>query len=185
MAGAACAGSADEQAGRETLNATLWMQRAPEYRALAEQVYRVATQKMAAPAAGSAAVEQQGVAADVLARMPTAVVMDLDETVLDNTVYQARLVRERSSFDPKSWGEWVGAGEAEAVPGAREFIAAARRLGHTVFFLSNRDCSTPAPTAQDSCPAKTATMKNLVRLGIDLAPDPDHLLLRKDRPEWN
>ncbi|HET9864653.1 MAG TPA: HAD family acid phosphatase, partial [Steroidobacteraceae bacterium] len=181
----ACAASADEQAGRETLNATLWMQRAPEYRALTEQVYRVAMQKIAAPAAGSAALEQQGLAADVLARLPTAVVMDLDETVLDNTVYQARQLQAHANFDPKTWGEWVGAGEAEAIPGAREFIAAARQLGHTVFFLSNRDCVTPAPTADDPCPAKTATLNNLVRLGIDLAPDPEHLLLRKERPEWS
>jgi len=72
-----CAALADDQAGRETLNATLWMQRAPEYRAIAEQVYRLATQKIAAPAPGSAAVEQKDVPADVLARMPTAVVMDL------------------------------------------------------------------------------------------------------------
>jgi 5'-nucleotidase (lipoprotein e(P4) family) len=180
----ACAASAGDQTGRETLNATLWMQRAPEYRALTEQVYRVATQKIAVPGSGSAAVEQQGVAADVLARMPTAVVMDLDETVLDNTVYQARLLRDRSNFNPKTWGEWVGTADAQAVPGAREFIAAARALGHTVFFLSNRDCTAPAPTAEDPCPAKTATMRNLVRLGIDLAPDPDHLLFRKDRPEW-
>jgi 5'-nucleotidase (lipoprotein e(P4) family) len=177
--------NADDHTGRETLNATLWMQRAPEYRAISEQVYRLATQKIAAPAPGSAAVEQQGVPADVLARMPTAVVMDLDETVLDNTVFQARLLRAHTGFNPQAWGEWVGAGIATAVPGAREFIAAARKLGHTVFFLSNRDCTTPPPTATDPCPAETATMKNLVALGIDTAPDPEHLLLRKERPEWN
>ena len=180
-----CVANADDQAGRETLNATLWMQRAPEYRAISEQVYRLATQKIAAPAPGSAAVEQKDVPADVLARMPTAVVMDLDETVLDNTVYQARLLRDRSGYNAKSWGEWVGAGVASAIPGAREFIAAARRLGHTVFFLTNRDCTTPPATATDPCPAETATMKNLVALGIDTAPDPEHLLLRKERPEWN
>ena len=58
------------------------------------------------------------------------------------------------------------------MPGAREFIAAARRLGHTVFYISNRDCTAPPPTATDPCPAKTATMRNLVALGIDPAPDP-------------
>ena len=73
-------------------------------------------------------------------------------------------------YDARSWGEWVGAGQAEAVPGAREFIAAARRLGHTVFYISNRDCTVPPPTATDPCPAKTATMRNLVALGIDPAP---------------
>ena len=183
LVGALC--QADDLTGRETLNATLWMQRAPEYRAISQQIYRLATQKIAAPAAGSAAVEQKDVPADVLARMPTAVIMDLDETVLDNTVYQARLLQTRSNYDSKSWGEWVGKGEAEAVPGAREFIAAARQLGHTVFFLTNRDCTTPAPTADDACPAETSTMKNLVRLGIDKTPDREHLLLRKERPDWN
>ena len=175
---------ADDLTGRELVGATLWMQRAPEYRAIAEQLYRLAGQKLAAPAPGSAAVEQQGVAPEVLARMPTAVVLDLDETVLDNTVYQARLLRDHANYDSQSWGEWIAAAEAEAVPGAREYIATARKLGHTVFFLTNRDCTIPAPTAADKCPAKTATMKNLVALGIDRAPDPEHLLLRKERPEW-
>jgi 5'-nucleotidase (lipoprotein e(P4) family) len=182
IAGAA---GADEQEGREALNATLWMQQAPEYRAITEQIYHLAAEKIAAPAPGSAALEQKDVPAEVLARMPTAVVMDLDETVLDNTVYQARLLRDRETYGAKSWGAWVGAGEAEAVPGAREFIAAARKLGHTVFFLTNRDCTAPPPSATDPCPAQTATMKNLVALGIDLAPDPEHLLLRKERPDWN
>jgi 5'-nucleotidase (lipoprotein e(P4) family) len=176
---------ADEAPGREQLNATLWMQRAPEFRALAQQVYRLATDRISAPSRGSAALEQKDVPDDVLARLPTAVILDLDETVLDNTVYQARLLRDGTSYDTKSWGRWVGAGEAEAVPGAREFIAAARRLGHTVFYISNRDCTAPPPTASDPCPAKTATMRNLVALGIDPRPEPDRMLLRNERPEWN
>ena len=186
LAAARCATRAsDWRTGRELVEATLWMQRAPEYRAIAEQVYRLATEQLAAPAPGSAAVEQQGVAPEVLARMPTAVVLDLDETVLDNTVYQARLLRDHAIYDANSWGEWIAAAEAEAIPGAREYIAAARRLGHTVFYITNRDCTTPAPTAADTCPAKTATMRNLVALGIDPRPDPERLLLRGERPEWN
>ena len=179
-----CAANADDAAGREQLNATLWMQRSPEYRAIVAQVYRLATEKISAPGAGSAALEQAGIPADQLARLPTAVVLDLDETVLDNTVYQARLIRDRATYNAETWGEWVRAGEAEALPGAREFIAAARRLGHTVFYITNRDCSTPKPTADDPCPAKTATMRNLVALGIDPKPDPDRLLLRAERPDW-
>ncbi|HET7810392.1 MAG TPA: HAD family acid phosphatase [Steroidobacteraceae bacterium] len=185
LAATATLAGADELTGRELLQSTLWMQRAPEYRVLAAQVYRLATERLASPEPGSAALEQQGVAPEVLARMPTAVVLDLDETVLDNTVYQARLLRDRQDYDARSWGEWVAAGEADVIPGAREYIAAARRLGHTVFFLTNRDCKTPAPTATDPCPAKTATMRNLVRLGIDARPDPEHMLLRAERPEWN
>ena len=179
------AAAADKDEGRDALGATLWMQRSPEFRAIAEQVYRLAEKQVAAPAPGSAALEQQGVAPEVLARLPTAVVLDLDETVLDNTIYQARLLRDRAVYDAKSWGQWVGAGEAEAIPGAREFIATARRLGHAVFYVSNRDCSTPPPTETDRCPAKTATMRNLVALGIESRPDPDRMLLRGERPEWN
>jgi len=179
------AGAADDTIGREQLNATLWMQIAPAYRAVVQQTYRVATEKIAAPAAGSAAVEQAGMAADALARLPTAVILDLDETVLDNTVYQARLIRDHATFTNQSWGDWVMAAQAEALPGAREFIAAARRLGHTVFYITNRDCKVPAPTATDPCPAKTATQRNLLALGIDAAPDPARLLMRNERPEWN
>jgi len=181
----ALAADADEWLGREQLHATLWMQTAPEYRAIARQVYRQAEDHLAAPPPGSAALEQATVSPEALGRLPTAVVLDLDETVLDNTVFQARLLRDRATYNAKSWGEWVVAGEAEAVPGAREFIARARALGHTVFYISNRDCATPPPTAADPCPAKTATMKNLLALGIDAAADPQRMLLRGERPEWN
>ena len=180
-----CAARADDATSREQLHSTLWMQRAPEYRAIVAQVYRLATEKISTPSAGSAAIEQASVPPEQLARMPTAVVLDLDETVLDNTVYQARLIRDHATFDAASWGEWVNAGVADVLPGAREFIAAARRLGHTVIYISNRDCKTPAPTASDPCPAKTATMRNLVALGIDPAPDPARLLLRAERPDWS
>jgi acid phosphatase len=179
-----CSANAEDSIGREQLNATLWMQRAPEYRAAVEQVYRLATEKIAAPAPGSAALEQAGIPAEQLARLPTAVVLDLDETVLDNTVYQARLIRDRTTYNAENWGEWVRAAKADALPGAREFIATARTLGHTVFYITNRDCSIPKPTADDPCPAKTATMRNLVTLGIDPAPDPDRMLLRAEKPDW-
>ena len=184
-ASASCAAAADDPTSREQLHSTLWMQAAPEYRAISAQVYKLAEEKISAPTPGSAALEQANIPAEVLARMPTAVVLDLDETVLDNTVYQARLIRDRANYDAKSWGAWIDAAEAEALPGAREFIAKARALGHTVFFITNRDCTTPVPTANDVCPAKTATMRNLVALGIDAAADPQHLLVRGERPEWN
>src|SRR3954471_12606458 len=110
----ACVANADDAniTGREQLHSTLWMQAAPEYRALTEQAYRIATERIAAPPAGSAAVEQASVPAEALARLPTAVVLDLDETVLDNTVYQARLVRDHQSYNAATWGEWVQKGEA-------------------------------------------------------------------------
>jgi 5'-nucleotidase (lipoprotein e(P4) family) len=176
--------AAAEEPGSELLQPTLWMQWAPEYRANVQQVYRLATERIANPQPGTAALEQVGMPAEQLARLPTAVVLDLDETVFDNSIYQARLVRDRVRYDTRTWGEWVMAAQAEAVPGAREFIAAARRLGHTVFYVSNRDCATPAGTAADPCPAKTATARNLIALGIDAVADPQRMLLRGERSEW-
>jgi 5'-nucleotidase (lipoprotein e(P4) family) len=176
--------SADDLTGREELNATLWMQHAPEYRAVTLQSYRAAAALLAAPPAGSVAVEQDNVPADALARLPTAVILDVDETVLDNSVYQARLLRDRAEYDSKSWGAWVGEGRAPALPGVREFIAAARRLGHTVFYITNRDCSSPPATGADPCPAKTATARNLETLGIEEKVDPSRLMLRGEKPEW-
>jgi 5'-nucleotidase (lipoprotein e(P4) family) len=181
----AFAADTDHWLGREQLHATLWMQTAAEYRAISLQVYRQAGERIAAPLPGSAAIEQAAVPAETLGRLATAVVLDLDETVLDNTVYQARLLRDRAVYNTTSWGEWVAAGQADALPGAREFITTARKLGHTVFYISNRDCTSPPATAADPCPAKTATLKNLVALGIDPAPDPQRMLLRGERPEWN
>jgi 5'-nucleotidase (lipoprotein e(P4) family) len=181
---ATAAAAADDAGSREQLNATLWMQRAPEARAIDEQVYRIAREKISAMPKGTAALEQAGISSEALARLPPAIVMDLDETVLDNTVYQARLLRDRASYSSKTWGEWVAAGIAEEVPGARDFITLARKLGYTVFYITNRDCTTPAPTPTDPCPAKTATLRNLVELGIDPQPDPERLLLRMEKPDW-
>ena len=147
--------------------------RAPEYRAIAEQVYRLATERIAAPAPGSAALEQAGRSGRSSSRACPPPWCSTSTRRCSTTPSTRRgCCATAPSTTPQSWGEWVAPGEAEAVPGAREFIAAARRLGHTVFYISNRDCTTPAPRADDPCPAKTATMRNLVALGIDPSPDP-------------
>ncbi len=177
--------TAQDTTGRELVSATLWMQVAPEYRAQALQTYRLAGARLATRTEGSAALEQQGMDPAALARLPTAVILDLDETVLDNTVFQARLLRDRATYNPDNWGAWVSEGVAEAVPGASEYIAAARQLGHTVFYITNRDCGVPASTANDPCPAQTTTIRNLLALGIDTVADPDRLMLRGERAEWN
>lgn len=171
--------------GRETVNATLWMQRAAEYRIATEQVYRLATERLATSIAapGTAAVEQQGMDPARLAALPTAVVVDLDETILDNAFYQARRALAGAEFDEPSWDAWMAEGAATAVPGAIEFLQAASRAGHRVFYVTNRAC--PRGTAPgDSCAAREATLRNLATLGAPGTADPGNLLQRGDRPEW-
>jgi 5'-nucleotidase (lipoprotein e(P4) family) len=169
--------------GREQLQALLWMQAAAEYRAIAEQTWRLATERLPSLLQpGSASLEQWEMDPLRLGSLPTAVIVDLDETVLDNSFYQARLARARRDYDDESWDAWIEEAAATAVPGAREFLQAAARAGHRVFYVTNRECR---PAGTDPCPQKAATQRNLLALDLPSAGDPGSLLLRRERPEWS
>jgi 5'-nucleotidase (lipoprotein e(P4) family) len=184
-AATATAARADDVA-REQLHATLWMQQSPEYRAMVAQTYRLATERLElALAPGSAALEQVDVPAQRLAALPPAIVLDLDETVLDNSFYQAQLLRERRDYDDASWAAWVEQAAAPALPGAREFLRAAESRGIRIFYVTNRECPRQRPDVGDPCPAKSATLRNLAALGLPGADEPETLLLRRERPEWD
>ena len=169
---------------REQVSATLWMQRAEEYRIASESVFRLATERLPALVRepGSAAIEQVG-DAKAWAKLNTAIIVDLDETILDNSYYQARQIRAGAEYDEASWQVWMQEAAATAVPGAVEFLQAASRAGHRIFYITNRACA-PLPSIDDPCPAKTATRKNLQRLGLPDADYPDALMLRGSHPEW-
>ena len=83
-----------------------------------------------------------------------AVVYDLDETVLDNHAYQAWQIKTGTNYDATSWNRWCNAVQAEAVPGAIEFIQYVEQAGATPIFITSRDKST-----------REATLKNLNLLG--------------------
>lgn len=100
--------------------------------------------------------------------LPTAVVVDIDETVLDNSPYQVTNVNRGRTFSSATWGEWTGKASAKASPGALDFLRYAKDRGCEVFYISNRDNA-----------EKTATIKNLVALGF---PDADeHHVLCMDK----
>lgn len=169
---------------REQVSATLWIQHAEEYRIATESVFRLATERLPALVSepGSAAIEQVG-DAKTWAKLNTAIIVDLDETILDNSYYQARQIRAGAEYDEASWQTWMQEAAATAVPGAVEFLQAASRAGHRIFYVTNRGCA-PLPSTDDPCPAKTATRKNLQRLGLPDADYPDALMLRGSHPEW-
>lgn len=122
------------------LDATLWMQTSVEYRAVAKQTYRAAGANLIRAARDprwTAALEQEG--AD-MAGLPPAVVLDLDETVLDNSAYQAQLIVVGKTFSDDTWQAWVKEGRAGTVPGAVEFLKTAAALGVEAVFITNRVC---------------------------------------------
>jgi acid phosphatase len=119
------------------LNAVLWQQRAPEYRAAALQAYTLAQIRLeeGLSAGWSAALEQVSGGAG----LPPAVLLDVDETVIDNSDYEARIVRRLGRYDRDSFARWCAEDAAGAVPGALEFVRAARARGVTVIFYTARE----------------------------------------------
>lgn len=134
-------------AADDNLNAVLWVQRSAEYRAATETLYRAATDKLDAalkdPGWDALVPGERATAARGL---PPAVVMDIDETVLDNSPYQARLVREGKEYNEATWDAWVREEKAKPVPGVVAFAQAAQAKGVTVIYISNRAEHLIAPT---------------------------------------
>ena len=157
--------------GHALVNATLWVQHAAEYRANALQTYTAARRQLdAALADPSWAGAEEEKNEDP--SQPTAVILDLDETTLDNVRYEGRMVQRGMTYDKPLWRQWVSESAATAVPGAAEFLAYAKSRGVTPFYITNRDFD----------PEHPGTRANLERLGFPLTADT--LLMRGARPEW-
>ncbi|MDH5674698.1 MAG: hypothetical protein OEZ06_21400 [Myxococcales bacterium] len=171
-AGCASAGGPGDQ---PSLRAVLWQQRAQEYRALTESVYQAATaaleSALEAPEAVHGAVSEAALEAPTgpeRAQLPPAVIVDVDETVLDNSPFNARMIMAgNTSFDREAWQRWVNQARARAIPGALAFAAAASARGVTLFYVTNRDAD-----------QEEATAKNLRALGFPLPEGRDVLLMR-------
>jgi len=109
----------------ELLDGVLWMQTAAEFWALSQSAFDRATQTLDRALADknwTAALEQESVPS--LPALPPAVVMDVDETVLDNSQFQGQLVLDRTDFVPQTWTAWVEQASAPEIPGAIDFINA-------------------------------------------------------------
>jgi 5'-nucleotidase (lipoprotein e(P4) family) len=147
----------------DNLNAVLWVQRSEEYRANAISIYRAAADHLDAALKEpnwDALVPAEREAAAPLPGLAPAVIMDIDETVLDNSPYQARLVANGQEYNEVSWAEWVAEKQARPVPGVLEFARAAEARGVTILYLSNR-----AQHLQE------ATLANLREVGLPVKDD--------------
>jgi 5'-nucleotidase (lipoprotein e(P4) family) len=102
-----------------------WFRNSAEYRAAAIQAYTLATQQIQEAATG-------------MASGTWAVILDADETVLDNSQYQKERVGMNPSFTRESWEEWVKRVEARPIPGAIAFLTRVHDLGGKVAIVTNR-----------------------------------------------
>jgi acid phosphatase len=152
--------------GLSLLNATLWVQTSAEYRAAALQTFAAARRGL------DAAIDNpfaKGALEETVNNptQPPALILDLDETVLDNTAFEARAIRAHQTYDTKLWKTWTAEGAARAVPGAAEFLASAKAKGVTPFYITNRDLD-----------EEPGTRRNLEQLGFPFDPKVDTLLMK-------
>ena len=124
----------------DNLNATAWVQSSVEARMAHRQAWRSAERLLDAAIADATwdALAPNDRVAPV-AGLPMAIIVDVDETVLDNSPYQARLIRDGGRFDDATWNAWVDEVRATAVAGAPEFARAAAQRGVTMIYLTNRE----------------------------------------------
>lgn len=127
----------------------LFQQKAAEYRALCYQAFNWAKISLDMDEKNKKKLPK----AD--RKKPRAVVVDIDETVLDNSPAQAFAVKNRAPFNLKDWYAWGEMRKAKAIPGAVEFANYAVSKGVKIFYVSNRD------EAQ-----KQATIDNLKNAGF-------------------
>ena len=135
-AGVAPAPASAPAAANSLPNDVKWVRTSAEYRALARQAYALAGERLAELS--------RGIAAETW-----AVILDADETVLDNSEYQRRLAVAHSAFDPKGWSAWVNERAAPPVAGAPEFTARVHSLGGRVVIVTNRSMAECGSTREN------------------------------------
>jgi acid phosphatase len=157
----------------DLLNATLWMQRSVEYKANSMGAFVLARIRLEQALADEnwtgAPAEQTG----AYQKLPPAVVLDLDETLIDNSRFQAWMVLNDKTFSPPVWTQFVNAQVTEAIPGAVDFTKFAESKGVKVFYISNR-------TVEE----EPATRANMERLGFPMGGNVDVFLTTKKQPDW-
>jgi acid phosphatase len=101
-----------------------------------------------------------------------AIIVDVDETVLDNTAYEARMILDGTKY-PEGWVSWGKEAAATEVPGAKDFLNYAASKDVTIFYVTNRVVE-----------LKEATKKNLTKLGIPWDKTKNTVLMRGEN-NWD
>jgi 5'-nucleotidase (lipoprotein e(P4) family) len=157
----------------DMLLATLWTQRSVEYKGNALTVYALGKLRLDQALADrkwtAAPAEQKG----DFANLPPAVVLDVDETVLDNSLYQVWMMKAGKTFSTKTWNEFCDAQVSRAIPGAVEFTKYADAKGVKLFYVTNRGAE-----------VEKSTRENMEKLGFPMGGNVDTFLMQNERPDW-
>lgn len=180
MAGLALAGTVpmparaqDGPPANDLLLATLWMQRSVEYKANCLTAYTLARMRFDEALADKkwtgAPNEQKG----DYQNLPPAVIADVDETLIDNSLYQVWMMKNDKTFNLETWSKFCATQTSTAIPGAVEFCKYADSKGAKIFYITNRD-------AKD----KEATKQNMAKLGFPMGGNVDVFMTQREKPDW-
>lgn len=136
------------------LNAVAWFQQSAESKACYLQAFNLAKNQLLLNIKNSST------------NLPKAVIVDIDETMLDNSPFEGYLIKNDLEFSKDLWNQWVQLSAAEALPGAKDFSLFAQQNNVDVFYISNRSVDNLHPT-----------LMNLQQKGFAFA-DSSHVLLK-------
>ena len=139
------------------IQAQVWTQNSAEYRALCYQAFNAAKMNLDALFFFEKEYDK-----------PLAIIADVDETVLDNSPYDGKLILNNTTYNRESWVEWGNLEIAKAIPGSLEFLIYASEKNVEIFYISNRYSE-----------QLEATVNNLKKLGFPDAKE-SNVLLRGD-----
>ncbi|UII33078.1 5'-nucleotidase, lipoprotein e(P4) family [Fulvivirga ulvae] len=117
---------AEKQMSQQLVTSVLWYQKSAEMVAAYLQAYKYAEMLV------------DSKLKTIRSRLPLAVVLDIDETVLDNSPYEAQLIEKGKTYESATWKLWTDEARAKALPGALEFVNFAKEKGVEIFYISNR-----------------------------------------------
>ncbi len=140
----------------EAILALSWVQNSAEFTALAHQAFNIAKLRWD--------MDKQG--------GKRCVVVDVDETVIDNSAFNAGLIGKDYGYGSSSWKEWCDDKSAIAIPGAVDFLNHVAKTGGDIFYVTNRKAQ-----PEKNMDLTEVTMANLKALGFPQI-DEKHMLLR-------
>lgn len=157
----------DNSLQAQSMLSVLYAQSSAEYEASNIQTYvnaKSALDKAFNDVTWTAAIEQK----DNFENKPPAIILDIDETVLNNVPFQARSIMDGQSY-PTGWLDWMLEESSDAVAGVSDFLEYSQSKGVKIFYVTNR-----IAVAED------ATRNNLKKLGLPLDTDRDVLLMKNE-----
>ena len=158
----------DNSYQKQSLLAVLFKRTSAEYKANTFQIYNSAKNNIDKALADKSwtALKNQ---LKNYQNLPPAIILDIDETVLDNSEHQVRSIKNGTNY-PIGWKEWVSEESAGALPGVKEFLSYANTKGIKIFYVTNRTHD-----------LEEYTRNNIKSLGLPFDNDMDVLLMKNEK----